>query len=278
MGTYRVSHEVLQRVAVNAKARYTKPEHTQAQIIQTLGDLFRVYPQSRIIQDVWEIVEDARIDFLLKQEYPGLQEELAILTKEAIQTRTLSHGMTAREIVVDALLLYFSGLTKDDFSRPGLQEVIDEVWAIARTILRPTATVDDGIELADRLYQELEARIGTFVQDPDEDRREALSEETPVSEAGQQHEAAEHLEDDYQPVLNWEFRGVLNPDHIETEDQQTSEAQSRGQQSGRGFSEGGMERTLIWSPRTIPCWIISRIARPAEAVVWGFSSPAMVSA
>ncbi len=242
-GTYRVSHEVLQRVALNAKARYTKPDNTQDQAIQTLGDLFRVYPQSRIIRDVWEIVEDARIDFLLKQEYPGLQEDLAILTKEAIQTRTLSHGMTAREIVLDALLLYFSGLTKDDFSRPGLQEVIDEVWAIARTILRPTATVDDGIELADRLYQELEARIGTFVQDPDEDRREDLSEETSVSEAGQQHEAAEHLEDDYQPVLNWEFRGVLNPDHIEAEDQQTSEPQSRGQQSGGGLSEGMEGRT-----------------------------------
>lgn len=237
-GTDRVSHDVLQRVALHAKARYTKPDNTQDQAIQTLGDLFRVYPQSRIIRDVWEIVEDARIDFLLKQEYPGLQEDLAILTQEAIQTRSLSHGMTAREIVLDALLLYFSGLTKDDFSRPGLQEVIDEVWAIARTILRPTATVDDGIELADRLYQELEARIGTFVKDPDENQREALSEETSVSEAGQHHEAAERLEDDYQPVLNWEFRGVLNPDHIEAEDQQTAEPQSRGQQSGGGLSEG----------------------------------------
>ena len=237
-GTYRVSHEVLQRVALNAKARYTKPENTQDQSIQTLGDLFRVYPQSQIIRDLWEIVEDARIDFLLKQEYPGLQEDLAILTKEAIQTRSLSHGMTAREIVLDALLLYFSGLTKEDFSRPGLQEVIDEVWAIARTILRPSATVDDGVELADRLYQELETRIGTFVQDPEEDRGEDLSEETSASEAGQQHEATEHLEDDYQPVLNWEFRGVLNPDHIGAEDQQTSEQESRGQQSGGGLSEG----------------------------------------
>ena len=237
-GTYRVSNEVLQRVALNAKARYEKTGHTQERSIQTLGDLFRVYPQSRIIRDLWEIVEDARVDFLLKQEYPGLQEDLAILTKEAIQTRTLSHGMTAREIVLDALLLYFSGLTKDDFSRPGLQEVIDEVWAIAQAILRPTATVDDGIELADRLYQELEARIGTFVKDPDEDQREDLSEEIASSEAGQQHEAVEHLEDAYQPVLNWEFRGVLNPDHIQAEDQQTSEQQSRGQQSGRGLSEG----------------------------------------
>lgn len=237
-GTYRMSHEVLQSVALNAKSRYQKPNSMPDPSIRTLGDLFRVYPQSGIIRDLWEIVEDARVDFLLKQEYPGLQEDLAILTKEAIQTRTLSHGMTAREIVLDALLLYYSGLTKDDFSRPGLQEVIDEVWAMAQTILRPTATVDDGIELADRLYQKLEARIGTFVKDSDEDHREGLHEETALAEGAQQHEAAEQLEDAYQPVLNWEFRGVLNPDHIEAEDQHTSAPHTRGQQSGGGVSEG----------------------------------------
>ncbi len=237
-GTYRLSQEVLQRVALNAKARYQKSNSMADPSIRTLGDLFRVYPQTGIIRDLWEIVEDARVDFLLKQEYPGLQDDLAILTKESIQTRTLSHGMTAREIVLDALLLYYSGLTKDDFSRPGLQEVIDEVWEIAQTILRPTATVDDGIQLADRLYQELEARIGTFVKDPDEDHRDDLSEETALAEGAQQHEAAEQLEDAYQPVLNWEFRGVLNPDHIEAEDQRTSAPHSRGQQSGGGVSEG----------------------------------------
>ena len=237
-GTYRLSNETLQCLALNVKDRYEKAANTPLESIKTLGGLFHLYPQSGIIRDLWEIIEDARIDFLLKKEYPGLQEDLTILTKEAIQTRTLSHGMTAREIVLDALLLYFSGLTKDDFSRPGLQEVIDEVWAIAQTILRPNATVDDGVKLADRLYQELEARIGTLAKDPEDEEREDLSEERTVSEAGQQHEATEHLEDEYHPVLNWEFRGVLNPDQVQVEDQRMSEKQSRGQQTGAGASEG----------------------------------------
>ena len=237
-GTYRVSNEVLQGLASTLKNRYGNPGNPQPESLQTLGALFQLYPQSRIIRDLWEIVEDARIDFLLKQEYPGLQEDLAILTKEAIQTRTLSHGMTAREIVLDALLLYFSGLTKEDFSQPGLQEVIDEIWEVARTILQPKATVDDSVKLADRLYQELETRIGTFAKDPDEERWEDQAEESSASEVGQHHEAAEHLENDYQPVLNWEFRGVLNPDHVQAEDQQLSEESSQGQQTGGGISGG----------------------------------------
>ncbi len=236
-GTYRLSDEVLQRLTSNVRDRYQKTAYNPLESIKTLGGLFHLYPQSGIIRDLWEIVEDARIDFLLKQEYPGLQEDLAILTKEAIQTRTLSHGMTAREIVLDALLLYFSGLTKDDFTRPGLQEVIDDVWEMAQTILRPTATVDEGVELADRLYQELEKRIGTLTKDPDEEQDKGFSDTATVSAAGQNHEAAEHLEDEYHPVLNWEFRGVLNPDHVQVKDKQMSEEQAGGQQQSVGLSE-----------------------------------------
>ena len=242
-GTYQISANEFQRVALDVRARYPATFNGQEQPIKTLGDLFRLYPQSRIIRDIWEIVEDARVDFLLKQEYPGLQDDLVILTKEAIQTRTLSHGMTAREIVLDALLLYFSGLTKDEFYRPGLQDVIDEVWAVARTILRPNATVNDGLRLADRLYQELEARIGTLTKDPDEENREDPSEEANMSETRQQHEAVEHLEEDYQPVINWEFRGVLNPDDVQPEDQQQQDSPSQAGQQGGGFSPGNSGRT-----------------------------------
>ena len=236
-GTYRLSHEVLQQVASTVMKRYADRPHLNKQSPRTLGDLFQAYPQPGIIRDLWEIVEDARIDFFLKQEYPGLQEDLAILTKEAIQTRSLSHGMTAREIVIDALLLYFSGLSKDQVSQPGIQEVIDDVWAMAQNILRPTATVDDSVMLADRLYQELESRIGTLNKDHDHEHQEDLSEESLGSESRQYHASAEHLEDHYQPVLNWEFRGTLNPEQVQTEDPQVSEKQALGQQSAGRVSQ-----------------------------------------
>ncbi|MDR4481818.1 MAG: hypothetical protein R3B95_00910 [Nitrospirales bacterium] len=46
-------------------------------------------------------------------------------------------ALTAREIVLDAMLLLFAGFTKDDFTRPGLQEVIDDIWQIARRSFTP---------------------------------------------------------------------------------------------------------------------------------------------
>ena len=72
----------------------------------------------------------------------------------------------------------------------------------------------------------------------DDEPEEGLSEETLASEEGQHHEAGEHLEEDYQPVLNWEFRGVLDPDHIQVEDAEKSEEHAGAQQPGGGLSEG----------------------------------------
>ena len=252
-GTYRVSSEFVQHIASDVQERYGTQDARPSGSIRTLGDVFRLYPQPGIIRDLWEILEDARIDFLLKQEYPGLQEDLTILTTEAIQTRTLSHGMTAREIVLDALLLYFSGLTKDDFSRPGLQEVIDHVWSMARTILHSTATVDDALRLADRLYQTLEDQIGTLAKDSEEEDREDFAETGALSNEEQHHEGTEHLENAYQPLQNLAFRGILNPDHIQAQNNESSDdEQPGGQQTGGGHLEGQMGNELISRQQPAP--------------------------
>jgi hypothetical protein len=235
-GTYALSHQVLQRLVTSVHTRYNKEARDPIGTIHTLGNLFQRYPQPGIIRDLWEIVEDARIDFLLRREYPGLNEDLTSLTKEAMEIRTFSHGMTAREIVLDALLLLFAGFTKDDFIRPGLQEVIDEIWEIAQTILQPAATVDDAVELADRLYQELERRIGTLGE-PNE-QLEPFSNTSGGSDSGGNPEAAEHLEEAYQPLTNWGYRGVLNPDHVKGgEEERSSQEQTGGRQDQGGMSE-----------------------------------------
>ncbi len=239
-GTYRLSNQVLQGLALSVQTRYEQGESDGHVPVNNLGALFQRYPQPNIIRDLWEIVEDARIDYLLCHEYPGLQEDLAALVKEAIHIRTFSHGMTAREIVLDALLLYFAGFTKEDFTRPGLQEVIDDVWAMAQTILRPTATVDDTVELADRLYQELEGRIGQLVKENEEP--EPSPNAADVSEARDHHEAAEHLEDEYQPLNNFGYRGIMNPDHVQGEVKGESSAEQLtlpNQSGGLAGNTGG---------------------------------------
>jgi nitric oxide reductase NorD protein len=233
-GTYALSSQVLQHLGTRVQARYNQGLQESKGNVATLGNLFQCYPQPGIIRDLWEIVEDARIDFLLRREYPGLKEDLTLLTKETLETRTLSHGMTAREIILDALLLYFAGFTKEDFTRPGLQEVIDEIWEIAKTILCPTATVDDAVELADHLYQELDRRIGTL--ETQDEQVEPFSNTSGGSDSSGNPEAAEHLGEVYTPLTNWGYRGILNPDHITGGE---GERSSKGQ-AGRQHNQDTM--------------------------------------
>ncbi|MBH0204984.1 MAG: hypothetical protein HP498_04050 [Nitrospira sp.] len=75
-GTYRLRLECLADVVQLVRQRYGRPTDATS---DTLKALFQLYPHPRLAQDVWTVLEDARIDFLLQAEYPGLRRELAQL-------------------------------------------------------------------------------------------------------------------------------------------------------------------------------------------------------
>ncbi|MGD9850828.1 MAG: nitric oxide reductase activation protein NorD [Nitrospirales bacterium] len=240
-GTYRISSQVLLNVAdaVGKRSGATLPAPPLP--VHTLGDLFQQYPQPALIRDLWEILEDGRVDFLLKHEYPGLAEDFSTLIKEAIQLRTLTHGMTAREIVLDALLVRFSGLEKDLASEPGLQDVIEPLWKEAQSILSTRTTVNDAIILADRLYQELERRVGQWK--PSSEQPERFPGESGEEHAGAAHEATETMEEDYQSFDNWGYRSSLDPQGLAgTSDDQDTEDIQKQDETGEKAPGGGQSR------------------------------------
>ncbi len=236
-GTYRISGGFLRTMASEIQARYgTLFSGKEGQYV-SLGDLFQRYPQPRFIQDLWEIIEDARVEYLLQTEYEGLKGDLQTLRKEAIHLRSFSHGMTAREIVLDALLLYFSGMTKDDFDRPGLQEVIDTAWGMAKEILRSQAIVEDSIKLADRIYQELEKRIGQYEEQSQE--LEHFPNTEMESGAPGSHEASERMESEYQHVPNLDYRGLMDPFQVQDDTGDSDANEAMDGSAGKNQKEGG---------------------------------------
>ncbi len=213
-GTYRVALEKLRDLAQHVHERYSKDrEERKKQALNTLGELFDLYPQRGVIQDLWEVLEDARVEFLLQREYPGLSQDLASLTKEAVQTRSFLHGMTVREIVIDALLLRFAGEPSGIGEQRDLQDVVARTWELAQTILHPTATAEEAIVLADRLYQVLDEMIAKLSPSDKNELREADGEESLDVGAGPR--AAEETSDEYRPITNFAYRGVMDPDLVQ---------------------------------------------------------------
>jgi cobalamin biosynthesis protein CobT len=212
-GTYQVALERLQPLVLEVHARYstddqiaTRPE------IQNLGELFRLYPQPGVIRDLWEILEDARVDFKLQQEYPGLREDLVHLTQESVKTRSFNHGMTAREMVIDSLLLYFAGEFTRTVPVTPLEDIVSRMWELAKSILQSSATAEDTIVLADRLYQVLDTMIGSLGGADQNSGNDEEDKES--SDFGPGPTAAEEVGGQYRSITNWSYRGTMNPDYV----------------------------------------------------------------
>ncbi|MGH7252959.1 MAG: hypothetical protein ACREIE_04070, partial [Nitrospiraceae bacterium] len=67
--------------------------------VETLDGLFARFPQPALILDLWTILEDARVEYRLQRDYPGLRRDLASLARDAVRPRSLLHGMSVREMV-----------------------------------------------------------------------------------------------------------------------------------------------------------------------------------
>jgi len=237
-GTYRIDLEAVRALAQEVVSRYQRGDGyagttpspsplplpggeglknqtpTSVPEIHCLGDLFSLYPQKGVIQDLWTILEDARVEFLLQQEYPGLRQDLAALAKASVSTRSFLHGMTAREMVLDALLLHFTQGADAVHFQDDLMPVIERSWVLAQSILQPEASADDVIETADHIYQAMEDMIGTYELPSTEPPPESQDENADI---GAGPRAAEETAGAYRSITNFAYRGEMNPDLVQGE-------------------------------------------------------------
>lgn len=217
-GTYRVDRRFLQALARRVVIRYPRgesssnPKPSGTADVRSLADLFALYPRKGVIQDLWMILEDARVEFLLQQEYPGLRNELTALSRAAVQTRSFLRGMTVREMVLDSLLCLLTRGPEGVHVRDDLWPVVDRCWAFARAVVQPQARNEHSIETADKIYQVLDDVIGS-VDDGvrDEPETDQMKENRDV---GAGPRASDETAGGYRPVTNWVYRGSVDPDCV----------------------------------------------------------------
>ena len=208
-GTYHLQVDRLTDLIAAVQLRYARSTAgsvmTHGTAGTTLSDVFDLYPQPGLIRDLWAIVEDARVEHRLQQEYPGLARDLASLAQESVQTRSLTHGMTVREMVVECLLLLSTQDPRTVRVPEALTDVVEQAWNLCRSVLTMEATAADAVRLADRLYVLLEGLIAGVRSDhgPEESASDA------EINAGAQ--ASEEGANTYRPVTNLMYRGEMDP-------------------------------------------------------------------
>ncbi|OQW66484.1 MAG: hypothetical protein BVN28_00555 [Nitrospira sp. ST-bin4] len=205
-GTYRLRLESLADVVQLVRQRYGRPTDATS---DTLKALFQLYPHPRLAQDVWTVLEDARIDFLLQAEYPGLRRELAQLAAEAVVPRDPAHGLTVKELIVDCLLRLSTGESADSAVPHAVKEEVSILWTMCQPLFQTTATAERSVRLAHDLYVRMEELLAPRAELIEADQ--ATEEST---ELGVGPTASESMHHNYRPVTNWVYRGAMSPEFI----------------------------------------------------------------
>jgi nitric oxide reductase activation protein len=232
-GTYQLTLEPFSELVIALQQRYGRAKQAAP---GTLAALFHLYPHPGLIQDLWMLVEDARVEFLLQREYPGLQRDLQQFAREAVTTRSLAHGLTVKELVVDQLLQLSTAASQPVAIHEAVKDEIAILWPMCQAILAPTATAEEAVRLAHALYvrlEELLAPKGAMIQ---AEQADDASEDLGVGPS-----ASEQTGEDYRPVTNWVYRGAMNPEFIRQQDQdgRASDEQKQSEDIERMASAAG---------------------------------------
>lgn len=230
-GTYQLRLEPLADLVDVVRQRYGRSKQAMP---ETLAELFRLYPYPRLVQDLWIVLEDARIEFLLQAEYPGLRRQLAQLAAEAITPRDPAHGLTVKELIVDCLLRLSTGESEDSAVPNAVKEEVFILWSMCQPVLRTTATAADTVRLVHDLYVRMEELLAPRAEMSRTDRADDESQELGVGPT-----ASNQTSDAYRPVTNRVYRGAMNPEFIKQDQGQAEQTDEQQAELDRLASQGG---------------------------------------
>lgn len=271
-GTYALSIHALTDLASAVRRRYGR-ETAGAPV--TLGDLFRLYPQPRLIEDLWVLLEDARVEYLLQSQYPGLRNDLAQLAADTIAARNPVDALTVRELVVDCLLRLSTGASFSSTVPRALTGEVSILWSLCQRVFSADATAEDAVRTADDVYRRLEELVAAAPKAPGEpsagESREAGAAAGGLGETTDLYRAAE----------NAFYRGEMNADlvggHADTMPDQTAAGGGAAQRTAAQREKRRQESSMpageaVESSRSMPSLIedvlaIETEAQPGEAGV-----------
>ena len=203
-GTYDLPLSRLTDLAAQAGLRYGR---ASASPPTSLEEFFQLYPHPLLIRDLWMMAEDARIEACLKAEYPGLRRDMEAVAREEVARRSLTHGMSVRELIVE-LLLEMSATDPDEVRVPdALADVVERAWALLRVVSIPQATAEDVVRAVHRAYVLIEELTAKELSTPPEGASEG-SNQPLQPRAGEEQGGA------YRPVETFAHRGVMDATRV----------------------------------------------------------------
>lgn len=125
----------------------------RADALTDLRRFFDLFDDRVLATDIFTVVEDARVDFLVNREYKGIRKDYQRVQQDALKARPPLHTRPLREALLEILIQISLGSPEDFFCPPQLHVPLQPASLILKMVQSPQATVEDAAEATIRLYQ-----------------------------------------------------------------------------------------------------------------------------
>lgn len=249
---------------------------TTAEAISDYQQFFDLFPDRRLGRDLFTIVEDARIDRRIYQQYRGVRSALRMMQAAALAERPTITALPLREALVETLLQL-------SLEAPGQLRVprragepLRRAAALLNRASRPEATVEDAAEATLRIY-DLLASVPNVHWSATEDTETVTFEELRADPSGTQADdtptdtltadpapsaerptgessTAERPERPYHDVPGVGYRGELKPELVQTLQRLTQTEATDAEHAGPPITPEQLQALLSasaeieWSP------------------------------
>ena len=238
-----------------APGGYAHPAYSD-QAYTDIGRFFQLFRNRRLAFDIFTVLEDCRLDYRIKVEYPGLRQSAKRVQDESLANRPRIQDMPMQQALVE-LLIHMSLEHFTDVPVP--TEHKDAAVMLARILheLRVShATVEDTSEAALRAY-EIISRIDNETQPEEDWQDENLEEPGDFDEedyeqlldqlTGGQEQAGESSEGDpYESPEPVDYRGEFKPEMVQLMARMQNESDEDSE--GQPITQEMLEQMLADSP------------------------------
>jgi nitric oxide reductase NorD protein len=182
-----------------------------------LGGLTAAWPRPALLRRVFMMVEDLRVDAVIRRDYPGARRDLERVLLQSRQARRPPHTLRPLSALLEALLQFSLGASRQDLLRADSSGLLRGILDAAGRVEEKDAKVSDSAQAALKICVDLETLFRGRLQ---ENLRQEMPTQADVVEIGRDSNGAPHLigsdadelAAQLEPALSEmiDFRGELN--------------------------------------------------------------------
>ncbi|MFQ5587983.1 MAG: nitric oxide reductase activation protein NorD [Nitrospiria bacterium] len=173
----------------------------------SLTSFFALFPEPKLVENLFEIAEGARVEAALRREYPGLRQAMNRMRAHDLDRRPALAGLTPRGVVLELLFqISLSGKTREEIPAP-LQKIVFDLCEILGPVQDAAATVAASMKAAVAAFD--------YLDEGEENPEDMTGPMEAFEEEGTRAEGKGEESGELRPST----RGMLDPKRVEATQQ-----------------------------------------------------------